>query len=308
MSAVTRTAALAATGLLTTLAALAPALPAAAHGATTQPISRTAACASKGSQTGSAACKAARKANGGEIGNFDNLRVANVNGRDREVVPDGKLCSGGLSDFAGLDLARDDWPATKAKAGDTLAVRYATTIPHQGTFRIYLTEPGYDPAKKLRWDDLATKPLLVDKDPPLREGAYRMSVKLPEKRTGRQVLYVIWQTSSTPDTYYSCSDLDLGTPPPPATKAAAPVVKKKAAPVTKKAVAVPTTEPAATTPAATDPPAPQRLASVQQPTGNHGYLLLGVLLVLAIFGVPLTILMVRRGRRRPGSGPRIEIR
>jgi chitin-binding protein len=295
MPAVTRSSALAAAGLLTTLAALVPALPAIAHGAPTEPISRTAACGARGSETDSAACRAARKANGGPIGNFDNLRIPNVNGRDREVVPDGKLCSGGLDDYAGLDLARADWPATKATAGDTLDLRYATTIPHRGTFRVYLTDDGYDPGEPLRWDDLAGKPLLVDEDPPLRDGAYRMRVRLPENRTGRHLLYVIWQNSSTPDTYYSCSDLQLAARP--AAKAA-PVVKPKPA-------AEPAAEPAAgpaperTTAAPEEPAAPvlDPVASVGKDTGQGGYLVPGALAALAVLAVPLVVLVLRRGRR-----------
>src|SRR5262245_49544984 len=89
-----------------------PAMPASAHGAPTTPISRTAACAAGGgTATGTAACKAARAANGGPFGTFDNLRVPNVNGNDKKLVPDGKLCSGGLDNFKGLDLARDDFPS-----------------------------------------------------------------------------------------------------------------------------------------------------------------------------------------------------
>lgn len=298
MPAVTRTSALAAATLVSACVALAfaPAPPAAAHGATTRPISRTAACGSQGSETGSAACKAARKANAGPIGNFDNLRIAGVNGRDREVVPDGKLCSGGLAPYAGLDLARDDWPATRAKAGETLDLRYATTIPHQGTFRVYLTTAGYDPAKKLRWADLGARPLLEDRDPPLRDGAYRMSVKLPEKRSGRHVLYVVWETSSTPDTYYSCSDLVIAAPPAAAAPSASPVVtkpapKKTAAAAVKKAEpkpAVPTTSAA--------PPAVTTVASVEQGSDLLRYAVAGALLLLVIFGAPLLLLLIRRGR------------
>jgi len=45
----------------------------------------------------SAACKAATAASGGgsAFTDWDNLRVPNVNGRDRQLIPDGKLCSGG---------------------------------------------------------------------------------------------------------------------------------------------------------------------------------------------------------------------
>ena len=182
--------------------------PALAHGAPTSPISRSAACAAGGgTATGTAACKAARAANGGPFSTFDNLRVPGVNGDDRKFVPDGKLCSGGLNAFKGLDIARDDFPSTTVTGGKSLAIKYLATLPHAGSFRIYLTKQGFNPLKKLAWGDLSSAPLALIKDPPLRDGAYRMSVKLPSDRTGRHILYIVWQTSSTPDTYYSCSDL-----------------------------------------------------------------------------------------------------
>ncbi|GID28538.1 lytic polysaccharide monooxygenase [Paractinoplanes brasiliensis] len=190
---------------VTAATALAPA-PALAHGAPTTPISRTAACADGGEKTGSAACEAARKANGRGFGNFDNLRIAGVGGKDRQVVPDGKLCSGGLEPFRGLDLPRDDFPATKVTPGQSLTINYRATIPHAGEFRIFLTKPSYDPTKRLTWDDLGSKPLATVTDPDLDDGAYRLRAKLPE-RTGRHMLYIVWETSKTPDTYYSCSDL-----------------------------------------------------------------------------------------------------
>jgi predicted carbohydrate-binding protein with CBM5 and CBM33 domain len=206
---VRRTAAAAVAGGVVAVAGLAPALPAFAHGAPVQPISRTAACAPDNDDAGTAACKAARAANGGAFGNFDNLRVPGVDGKDKQTIPDGKLCSGNLPEFKGLDLARDDWPATKLTAGGTLTIQYRATIPHQGSFRVYLTKPGYDPKQPLGWGDLGSKPILTVDNPPLRDGSYRMSVKLPSDRTGRHLVYTVWQTSSTPDTYYSCSDVVL---------------------------------------------------------------------------------------------------
>ena len=76
-----RTAAVLTASGITALSALAPALPAMAHGATTQPVSRTAACAARSDDADSAACRAARKANGRPFGSFDNLRVPGVNGK-----------------------------------------------------------------------------------------------------------------------------------------------------------------------------------------------------------------------------------
>jgi chitin-binding protein len=182
--------------------------PARAHGAPTDPVSRVVACSPEGGdRAGSAACRAAVAANGAPFTAWDNLRVANVDGRDRQVVPDGKLCSGGLPGYRGLDLARADWPATRMTPGETLTMRYVSTIPHTGTFRMYLTKPGYDPTGPLSWSDLPEKPFAEVTDPALTEGAYRLEATLPSDRTGRHVLYTVWQNSSTPDTYYSCSDV-----------------------------------------------------------------------------------------------------
>ncbi|WP_151475667.1 lytic polysaccharide monooxygenase [Streptomyces albicerus] len=182
--------------------------PAAAHGAPTDPVSRVVACSpSGGQQAQSAACRAA-VASG--VAAFDNLRLAGVNGRDRQVVPDGKLCSGGLAAYQGLDLARADWPATRMTAGADMTLTYRSTIPHTGTFKLYLTKDGYDPTKPLTWSDLPSQPFATATDPALVNGAYRIRAKLPSDRTGRHLLYTIWQNSSTPDTYYSCSDVDFG--------------------------------------------------------------------------------------------------
>ncbi|GGK91319.1 lytic polysaccharide monooxygenase [Mangrovihabitans endophyticus] len=214
MTVVRRTAAALAAGGLAAAAGLPGAAPASAHGATTTPLSRTAACAAGGDKAGSAACRAALAANGRPFGDFDNLRVPGVAGKDRQYIRDGHLCSADLPEFAGLDLARTDWPSTTLTAGGKLTVRYRTTIPHEGTFRVYLTRQGYDPAQALSWADLDTDPLITATDPPLRSGAYRMSGTLPAGRTGHHLLYVVWQNSSTPDTYYSCSDLVLRAPEP----------------------------------------------------------------------------------------------
>ena len=262
-----RLAAAAAAGLLPPMLLV---LPAFAHGAPTSPISRTAACAAGGgTATGTAACKAARAANGGPFGTFDNLRVPNVNGNDRKAVPDGKLCSGGLADFKGLDLARADFPSTSVTAGKTLPIKYRATQPHAGSFRIYLTKQGFDPKQKLTWDDLASKPLAEIKDPPLKDGSYQMSVKLPSDRTGRQILYIVWQTSSTVDTYYSCSDLVFASAA--VRKSAAPVATKKAAP-SKSPSAAPTTKTAAeTTPAAAEQTTQQAIT----PVGDQSKVTLG---------------------------------
>ncbi|MFE3326598.1 lytic polysaccharide monooxygenase [Streptomyces sp. NPDC059176] len=184
--------------------------PAGAHGAPTDPVSRAVACGPQGNRSGSAACTAAVKAGGSTaFEEWDNLRVSGVAGRDRQKIPDGKLCSGGLDTYKGLDLARDDWPATALTAGADFTLTYTSTIPHRGTFSVYLTKEGYDPRAPLSWADLEDEPFLTVKDPALRNGAYRLRGELPAGRTGRQLMYTIWRNTGTPDTYYSCSDVVL---------------------------------------------------------------------------------------------------
>jgi predicted carbohydrate-binding protein with CBM5 and CBM33 domain len=180
-----------------------------AHGAPVSPVSRASVCAAGGAGAKSAACVAALAANGGPFGSFDNLRVPGVNGDDQQFIPDGQLCSASLPEFRGLDVARADWPTTKVTAGTSMAMQYRATIPHEGSFRVYLTKAGYDPAQPLRWKDLGATPIVTVTNPPLTGGSYRMTAKLPPGLTGTHVLYTVWQTSSTPDTYYSCSDLLL---------------------------------------------------------------------------------------------------
>ncbi|WP_089156748.1 lytic polysaccharide monooxygenase auxiliary activity family 9 protein, partial [Micromonospora sp. NBS 11-29] len=182
------------------------AVPASAHGAPTSPLSRAAACGPDGGRAQTPACRAAAAA-GAAVREWDNIRVARIDGRDRERIPDGELCSGGLSAYRGLDLPRTDWPATTLTAGARHTFRYRTTIPHEGTFRFYVTTRSYAPQRRLTWADVETDPFLEVTDPPIRNGAYEMPGRLPTGRTGRHIIYVIWQNSSTQDTYYSCSDV-----------------------------------------------------------------------------------------------------
>jgi chitin-binding protein len=176
------------------------------------PVSRAVACGPEGgAQAASAACRAAVEASAaGAFTQWDNIRVAGVAGRDRQMIPDGRLCSGGIDRFKGLDLPRTDWPATRLGSGAGVTFRYRTTIPHKGSFRLYLTRDGYDPSKPLRWADLDSRPFLSVTDPAISGGAYVIKGRLAQRKPGRHVVFTIWQNSNTPDTYYSCSDVIFG--------------------------------------------------------------------------------------------------
>ncbi|MDG4836889.1 lytic polysaccharide monooxygenase [Micromonospora sp. WMMD967] len=279
---------------------LAPA-PAAAHGAPIDPVSRAAACGPEGRYATTSACRAAVKA-GAAVREWDNVRVAAINGRDRERIPDGELCSGGLSAYRGLDLPRTDWPSTEVTSGARFTFRYRTTIEHRGTFRLYVTTPDYDPKAPLTWSDLEARPFLTLTDPPVRAGAYQLAGRLPAGRTGRHLIYTIWQNSSTPDTYYSCSDVVFRGVKATATPSKA--TPSKAA--TKSAPRTAVSEPAASgsaVAAAADPGVP--VASVTD-LGSRWPVLAGAAVVLVL------LLLFGASRRRRGAavpaGSRCEVR
>ncbi|MFD9002917.1 lytic polysaccharide monooxygenase [Streptomyces sp. NPDC059582] len=192
------------------LTALAAA-PASAHGSMGDPVSRVAQCYAEGPESPkSAACRAAVAAGGTQaLYDWNGVRIGDANGRHRTLVPDGKLCSANNEEFKGLDLARADWPATGVRSG-AYTFKYRVTAPHKGTFKVYLTQAGYDPTKPPAWSDLDLQhPVATATDPVATNGFYTFSGALPE-RSGRHLLYAAWQRSDSPEAFYSCSDVTFG--------------------------------------------------------------------------------------------------
>lgn len=213
--------------LVAVLVALLPWQGASAHGSLTSPASRTYACYVDGlTSTGeikpqNPACAQA-VATGGTQPLYDWYGVLRSDGAGRTegYIPDGELCSGGNPKYAAYDEPRADWPATAMRIGGEYEFTYGAWVPHPGDFRIYITKDGYDPAQPLHWDDLEDEPFLVaDPQPPVTDGAYRMTGQLPQGRSGRHVIYTVWIRSDSAETFYTCSDVELGdgTPTDPPT-------------------------------------------------------------------------------------------
>ncbi|KRD16275.1 MULTISPECIES: lytic polysaccharide monooxygenase auxiliary activity family 9 protein [unclassified Streptomyces] len=203
-----RKAAAVALGLAAPALAALSAAPAAAHGSMGDPVSRVAQCYAQGPQSPrSDACRAAVAAGGAQaLYDWNGIRIGDANGRHQELIPDGRLCSAGNEEFKGLDLARADWPATAVDSGP-YTFGYRVTAPHKGTFKVYLTKAGYDPARPLAWSDLdLAHPVATAVDPVATGGFSTFSGTLPE-RSGRQLLYAVWQRSDSPEAFYSCSDV-----------------------------------------------------------------------------------------------------
>ncbi|HEY0697310.1 MAG TPA: lytic polysaccharide monooxygenase [Micromonospora sp.] len=214
-----------------------------AHGSMQSPVSRTYACFLEGPESpDSPACQAAVAIGGTQpLYDWNEVNIADAAGRHRQLIPDGRLCSANRDKYRGFDLTRADWPATALPSGGTWTFAYRATAPHRGTFELYLTRPGYDPTLPLRWADLEL--FHTATDPVLTDGAYRMTARLPE-RTGRHLVYSIWQRSDSPEAFYTCSDVTFGgsvpTTPPPTTSPT-PTVSPTSSPT-------PTTPPPTTAP------------------------------------------------------------
>ncbi|MFD8144271.1 lytic polysaccharide monooxygenase [Streptomyces sp. NPDC059708] len=206
-----RTAArIAAAGLAPLAVAAYAAVPAAAHGSMTDPVSRVAACYAEGPEAPkSAACKAAVAASGPQaFYDWNAVNIANAAGKSRSLIPDGQLCSAGNPKYKGLDLARADWPASPMTSG-AHTFRYKGTAPHKGSFELYVTKDGYDPSKPLKWSDLESAPFAKVTDPGMQNGDYVFSGVVP-KKSGRHLVFSVWQRSDSPEAFYTCSDVVFG--------------------------------------------------------------------------------------------------
>ncbi|MEU3777788.1 lytic polysaccharide monooxygenase [Streptomyces sp. NPDC032472] len=201
---------IAAAGLAPLAVAAYAAGPAAAHGSMTDPVSRVAACYAEGPESPeSAACKAAVAAGGTQpFYDWNAVNIANAAGSHRSLIPNGQLCSAGNDKYRGLDLARADWPASPMTSG-AHTFRYKGTAPHKGTFELYITKDGYDPSKPLKWSDLEPAPFAKATDPGMQNGDYVFSGTVPAK-SGRHLIYSIWQRSDSPEAFYTCSDVVFG--------------------------------------------------------------------------------------------------
>ncbi|MFH8345698.1 lytic polysaccharide monooxygenase [Streptomyces sp. NPDC018045] len=210
MTARRKAAGIALTGIAPLALTALTATPAVAHGSMTDPVSRISACFAEGPEhPKSAACKAMVAAGGTQaLYDWNGVRDGNAGGRSKERIPDGKLCSANSPEYKGLDLARADWPSTRLKAGDH-TFRYKATAPHRGSFELYLTKDGYDPAEPLKWSDLEAKPFVKVTDPKLTGGDYVFGGKVPA-RSGRHLIYSVWQRSDSPEAFYTCSDVVFG--------------------------------------------------------------------------------------------------
>jgi len=184
------------------------------HGSMETPVSRIYNCFLENPENPkSDACKAAVQA-GGTQGLYDwnGVNQANANDMHMDIIPDGKLCSAGKELFQGIDLARNDWPSTMIAPDSSGRFNFVfiATAPHSTDyFKFYVTKDGYDPLSPLKWSDLEASPFCTIIDVTLENGRYAMNCPLPQGKTGKHVIYTIWQRDDSTEAFYTCIDVEF---------------------------------------------------------------------------------------------------
>ncbi|MEV4542691.1 lytic polysaccharide monooxygenase auxiliary activity family 9 protein [Micromonospora echinaurantiaca] len=229
--------------------------PVSAHGSVVDPASRNYGCWQRwGSDfqnprmaTEDPMCWQAWQANPNAMWNWNGLFREGVAGNHQAAIPNGQLCSGGRTEggrYNALDTV-GAWKTTPVS--NSFRVRLYDQASHGADYiRVYVTRPGFDAlTEPLGWDDLELVGQIgntpASQWKPETNG---VSIEIPANapgRTGRHIVYTIWQASHLDQSYYLCSDVDFSggggpTTPPPTTPP-------------------PTTPPPTTPPPTTPPPA-----------------------------------------------------
>jgi chitin-binding protein len=197
--------------LLTTTLSISPA---SAHGAVSDPIARHYGCylrwpngPSAQTATEDPMCYQAWQADPAAMWNWNGLLRDGVGGDHQSAVPDGQMCSGGMT-FDGRYAAFDEpgpWRAVDRPNRFTLNLN--DTSSHGADYiRVYVTRQGFDPTtQRLRWSDLE----LVAQTGRVPTGSSTpVEVNAPG-RTGRHLVYTVWQASHLDQSYYFCSDVNF---------------------------------------------------------------------------------------------------
>ncbi|MFD9835030.1 lytic polysaccharide monooxygenase auxiliary activity family 9 protein [[Kitasatospora] papulosa] len=172
---------------------------ASSHGYTDSPISRQKLCAN------------------GTVANCGNIQwepqsVEGPKGFPAAGPADGKICSGGNSQFVQLDDPRGGaWPATKVTAGQGYSFRWQFTARHSTSdFRYYITKNGWDSTKPLTRAALESQPFMTvpygNQQPP---ATLTHQGSMPTQKTGKHIVLAVWNVADTTNAFYACSDVQF---------------------------------------------------------------------------------------------------
>jgi predicted carbohydrate-binding protein with CBM5 and CBM33 domain len=186
---------------------------ASAHGSATDPPSRNYGCWNRwGSDfqnpamaTQDPMCWQAWQANPNAMWNWNGLYRENVRGNHQAAIPDGQLCSAGHTESGRYDALDTVGPWQTVNKGRRFTLTITDQARHGADYlRVYLTKQGFDPSRQaLGWGNLD---LVSEAGRIAPAGEYRIDVDAGA-RTGRHVVYTVWQASHMDQSYYFCSDV-----------------------------------------------------------------------------------------------------
>ncbi|MFD9538976.1 lytic polysaccharide monooxygenase [Streptomyces sp. NPDC060022] len=172
---------------------------ASSHGYTDSPISRQKLCAN------------------GTVTNCGNIQwepqsVEGPKGFPAAGPADGKICSGGNSQFAQLDDPRGgSWPATNVTGGQGYSFRWQFTARHSTSdFRYYITKNGWNSSQPLTRAALESQPFMTvpygNQQPP---ATLTHQGTIPTQKTGKHIILAVWNVADTTNAFYACSDVQF---------------------------------------------------------------------------------------------------
>ncbi|MCG5215760.1 lytic polysaccharide monooxygenase auxiliary activity family 9 protein [Streptosporangium sp. KLBMP 9127] len=150
-------------------------------------------------------CWQAWQDNPNAMWNWNGLYRNNVGGNHQAAIPNGQLCSAGRTEggrYNSLDTV-GLWKTTNI--GTNFSVNLWDQALHGADyFRVYVTRQGFNPAtQSLGWNNLEL----------VREtGRYAPTQNISiaasaPGRSGRHIVYTIWQASHMDQSFYFCSDV-----------------------------------------------------------------------------------------------------
>jgi chitin-binding protein len=155
-------------------------------------------------------CWQAWQANPNAMWNWNGLYRNGVGGNFQAAVPNGQLCSGGGAEsgrYNALD-AVGPWHTTNISNSSDFSIQLYDQASHGADFfQVYVTRQGFNPAtQQLGWNNLE----LVE-----TTGRYAPSQNISfdvsaPGRSGRHIVYTIWQASHMDQAYFICSDVNFG--------------------------------------------------------------------------------------------------
>ncbi|KAF4407485.1 MULTISPECIES: lytic polysaccharide monooxygenase [Streptomyces] len=153
-------------------------------------------------------CWQAWQDNPNAMWNWNGLYRNGVGGNFQSAVPNGQLCSGGNAEggrYRSMD-AVGPWHMTNI--GNNFRIELYDQASHGADFfQVYVTKQGFNPAtQQLGWGNLDLVKT-TGRYAPAQNISFDVSAP---GRSGRHIVYTIWQASHMDQSYYLCSDVNFG--------------------------------------------------------------------------------------------------